>query len=421
MRRWSQAVLVATLGWVLLAPVPALADTASEADLQYTLGQVLWKQRKYEDALPHLIASNRLVPNANVVFNIAQTYGLLHRDADAFNWYETYLGFTTLDEAGRNRGRLASEGLSARVAIVQLTSTPAGAEVFVDRTDLGSVGTAPRRLAVAPGAHTMIAQLDGFHEARVPVTAIVGATVAAPLQLTTIVGVLVVETEPVGATVRREDTKTVLGETPLRLSVPVGELRLIIERDGYVEQQRSAAIREDLEVRIKLELVMAASRVSVLSVRGEPEGARVRLEARDVGAVPLVTSGMAPGSFQLSVDAPGFEGYRAPVTLEPGAATRVEIHLVQPGGGKWRGVRWLGYGVGAGAMGGGLITGLVALLTRDAFFAAPSRSIYDAVNTRNVLADALFFSGLVALVATLVLDQLVWPVAHTRAEVSVVR
>jgi len=57
----------------LLASTPALADDASEARLQYELGSELYKQKRFTEALERFIASNRLVPNPNVVFNIAST------------------------------------------------------------------------------------------------------------------------------------------------------------------------------------------------------------------------------------------------------------------------------------------------------------------------------------------------------------
>ena len=49
-------------------------DLADEADLQFQLGAARYTQGDYQGALEHFLASNRLVPNRNVGFNIARCY-----------------------------------------------------------------------------------------------------------------------------------------------------------------------------------------------------------------------------------------------------------------------------------------------------------------------------------------------------------
>ena len=85
----------------------AHADEASEAKLQYELGQEFYKQKRLPEAIDRFIASNRLVPNYNVVFNIASIYAAMAKAelkrrqsatadehfVEAYNWTETYLRF----------------------------------------------------------------------------------------------------------------------------------------------------------------------------------------------------------------------------------------------------------------------------------------------------------------------------------------
>jgi hypothetical protein len=418
-RQLTGAVLVALS--LALVPASASADSASEAELHYSLGLELYKQRRYEEALQHLIASNRLVPNPNVAFNVAQTYGLLHRDADAFNWYQTYLEFSTLDDDARERGTRALAALSPKVAVLEITTQPPVAELFVDRVELGSVGLSPRKIAVAAGERTVIARRDRHHTAQATATATVGVATPVAIVLAPIVGVLVVETRPAGATVRREESGESLGVTPLRRTLPLGELRLTIAKDGFVDQQRTAVVREEAETRLDLELTAAASRVAVLTVGGAPQGAKVRLDGRELGEVPLVAQGLTPGAFLLEVEANGLEGYTTRVVLEPGAATRADVHLEAPNGGRWRWLHWVGYGAGAASAIGGLIVGAVAVANRNAFYAVPSRSTYQLVGLENRAADGLVIAGLVTVALTFVLDRWVWPAAHTHGAVEIVR
>jgi len=412
------AALVVT--GVCVTAATARADTASEAELQYLLGTELYKQRKFQEALQHFIASNRLVPNANVVFNIALTYGLLNRPADAFNWYETFLRFPNVDEAAQTRARTELAALAPRVAVIAVTTSPPGAELFVDRVDLGSVGVSPRKLAVAPGPHKVIARLMGHHDAEAEVVASLGATAAVELGLSALVGTLAIETN-VPAAVRREDTNEALGETPLRLTLPAGEYRLIVSAEGYVDQQRVAAVRADAETRVQVKLEQAASRVAALTVTGTPQGARVLLAGRDLGAVPLTTTGLPPGVFELVVESPNHEPFRHTLVLEAGGATRVAVRLVGPNDTRWRWLRWVGYGAGAVGFGAGLVVAGVAIAQRNGFWGEPNRRSLDLVGALNPVADALMISGLAVAAATALLDLIIVPTPRTHGTVEVVR
>jgi outer membrane receptor for ferrienterochelin and colicins len=402
------------------ASVPiARADTASEADLQYSLGMELYKQRRYGESLTHFIASHRLVPNANVVFNIAQIYGLLRRDVDAFNWYETYLTFDSLDEEARERGRRAQAAVARRVAVIDVTTTPNGAELFIDRVDLGSVGVSPRRVGVSGGPHAVIARLPHHHEARVEVVATTGTATPASLALSMIVGTLVVESTPAGGTVRREEDDSVLGTTPLRVELPVGSVRLVVAAEGYVEQQRSVEIMEGREAHVALALKMDASRVAVLTVEGAPAGATVRLRGRELGTVPLTEPGLPPGTAELEITAPNHEPYRTDVLLEPNAATRVRVTLVDPTRGPSPHLKWVGYGGGGAILVAGAILGAISVDSKNHFYDDPSRAAYDRTHRLSVAADTLMITGLVTLAATLVIDLIVKrPYSHAAVELS---
>jgi outer membrane receptor for ferrienterochelin and colicins len=406
---------------LLLVSMVAHADSASEADLHYSLGVELYKQRRFEEALQHLLASNRLVPNANVAFNIALIYGRLERSTDAFNWYETYLHFEGLDSTRLQKGREAQDALKSKVAIINVTSSPPDVELFVDRTDLGSVGLAPRRLAVAPGTRKIIARTPGFRETTQTLEAKLGEVSELPLVMDPLRGSLAVLSTPAGAFVRREDTGEVLGVTPLTITLPVGSLGLRITIDGYVEQQRVVEIKDKTPTSLSVLLEQAASSVSVLSVTGTPEGARVKLGDRMLGKLPVTEQGLLPGTFLLVVETPTAEPFKKEVLLEAGAATRVEVHLVTEEDLKYRGLRWVGYGAGAAAVIVGAILGIVTLQQHNDFVGNPSRQLYDSVRTLNNSADGLLLGGVITLGLTALFDFVIFKAPQTRGTVNVVR
>ena len=80
----------------------ALADNlADEAELQFKLGAESYQKGDFTGALEHFLASNRLVPNRNVVFNIARTYEELHNAPDAYRYYVDALAGETRDDQKR--------------------------------------------------------------------------------------------------------------------------------------------------------------------------------------------------------------------------------------------------------------------------------------------------------------------------------
>src|SRR5689334_3177640 len=81
------AALAASLA-LLSGASPALCDgPADEAELHFQLGTSAYQSGDYSGALEHFLASNRLVPNRNVGYNIARTFEQDRRYADAHRYY----------------------------------------------------------------------------------------------------------------------------------------------------------------------------------------------------------------------------------------------------------------------------------------------------------------------------------------------
>src|SRR5262249_20616439 len=156
----------------------------------------------YRGALEHFLASNRLVPNRNVVFNIARTYEKLGRYPEAFRYYTTALGQET-DAAARTRITAALTPIRPYVALLEIPTQPPGATLYIDRKDLGSRGESPRVLGVLPGSYKILAELRGYYPAEMVVPAArAGTTTPIDLVLRPILGRLRVEGEAAGARVR---------------------------------------------------------------------------------------------------------------------------------------------------------------------------------------------------------------------------
>jgi len=190
-----------------LGPGPARADgTADEADLHFRMGSNDFRRGDFEGALAHFLLSNRLVPNRNVVFNVATAYERLGRPADAHRYYvEALTG--EADPRAVEAVRTALGRLAPSVALLDVTTDPPGAPLYVDRRDLGSHGRSPRPLALAAGRYRILAELEGYEpESSEIVEATLGSAHRVSLTLRRVVGTVHVTVEGArAATVRVGD------------------------------------------------------------------------------------------------------------------------------------------------------------------------------------------------------------------------
>jgi len=400
----------------------ARADDASESTLHWELGRSLYGQGRYTEALDHFLASNRLAPNRHVVFDAAQTYRLLDRPREAYNWFETYLRDFDLTAEERAEAEALQLQLAPTLALVEVSTSPPAAQIFVDRRELGSVGRSPRRVAMELGEHQILVELPGHHPASVPVRAGLGAPTPAALTLAPILGRVEVRSEPAGAQVRTDDGR-VLGVTPLALELPIGSRHVEVALDGFVEQSRVIVVREGAASTLAIRLQRAASDLAILTVVGTPVGAAVRLVDRRLalGALPLTRDDLRPGPTDLEISAAGRAPFRARVVLEAGAATRVEVTLEPPSHWLWQELRWIAWGSAAALYASSGVTAVLALDARQDFFARPTREDYDSTQNFATASDALLIAAVVVAAASFILELFLEPPPASRARVRMQR
>ncbi len=411
----------ALAGIICFAAGAARADEASEAKLQFELGQELYKQKRLPEAIDRFVASNRLVPNPNIVFNVASIYAALAKQAqrkhdaakadahyiEAYNWIETYLAFP-LPDGERQDGVKLRDTIKPSVALVDVTSTPAGADIVIDREQLGSVGRTPRVVAVASGQHTVILKAAGWRTGNATVVVPRSGSVAVRVDLQRITGTLHVESVPPGAQIHVEGTGETLGTTPLTRAVAVGTLRVAISQAGYLDRSSDVVVADGGTTNLAITLQRAALTVATLSVTGTPASAVVRLDGRPVGAVPTSAGDLPPGHGRLEILAPNHQPWAGDIPLEAGGATRITVQLAPETKRRWAGWKWVGYGTGGALLLAGAVVGQMAKTAKDDFYETPSVDKRDHWESLNHSADALLISGAVTVTAT-ALAHWLWP------------
>src|SRR5450432_3676358 len=230
--RLSSVLVIAVTALCFSLNSASAAETADEADLQFQLGNDRYDAGDIKSALEHFLASNRLAPNKNVLFDIARCYEQLKLLPDAYRYYSASLEADT-SEAGKRRTQESLDRLKPRVALLTIESNPPGATIYLDRKDLGSRGSTPRTLALPEGSHTVIVELPNYEIAQSEKLDLnVGEETRTQLKLKPILGTLRV-TGTKQATIRLDSQAKAMCAVPCALDVQVGKHTVSISRDGF--------------------------------------------------------------------------------------------------------------------------------------------------------------------------------------------
>jgi outer membrane receptor for ferrienterochelin and colicin len=302
---------------------------ADEAELQFQIGADHYQKGEFRDALEHFFASNRLVGNRNVVFNIARSYEQLKRYADAHRYYTDALE----DEdrpAQVQTIQAAIRRVAPFVAVLKVETSPPGATIYIDRKDLGSRGKAPRALALPEGRYRIIAELEG-HEPAVsePIEVKNGAEAVVPLKLARIVGTVDVTVEGApGASVHLDDEHAPVScAAPCKFEAPPGRHLLYFTREGFqsAPRQINVVARETVSAKAVL-----APLTGSLVVSADERDAVVEIDGRPQGFTPAVIQNVAVGKRHVRVTLRGYAAVDRDIEVQTGQQTELVGLELQP-------------------------------------------------------------------------------------------
>jgi formylglycine-generating enzyme required for sulfatase activity len=266
-----------------------------------------------------------LLPMGNRYLGVAGTY-TLYATRDG---YQDLKADVDIGKSESGRYSFTMERLPARLS---MTSTPEGAEVFLDGE---SVGKAPlTELEVSSGPHEILCTLERYQNVKRKIDIPAGAQQSVECVLQPAFGRVFVVTDPAGAKVM--DGENRLGITPLTLELDPGEHTLVLQEDGYTPHSLDVIVKADET--LTPPLVTLKKQPLQLSIRSTPSGAAVSADGSRLGKTPLHVSWAPATSHQLrftldgyrivekKVKVSGSRGQEVAVTLEPEPA-EVEISV----------------------------------------------------------------------------------------------
>jgi len=187
-------VLVALTG-LAASPVAEAQSTTenAEARVYFEEGNRLYEQAGRAEgaqrtallqrSLGAYVDSLRIVRSRNALFNAAIVLGELERNDESFNYFSEYLQVPGLSASDREEATRRRDALRQQVAVLQVTTEPAGARLWVDRKDLATRGETPIEIALPPGEHRAFLELDGYAPIERSQSIVKGQTVVLDLQL----------------------------------------------------------------------------------------------------------------------------------------------------------------------------------------------------------------------------------------------
>jgi outer membrane receptor protein involved in Fe transport len=316
------ALLALSLAAPTLATRALADDVADEADLQFRLAAERYQAGDFRGALEHFLASNRLAPNRNVLFNIGRCYEALKEFPDAYRYYVRAMQgetdkktIATLEEALKR--------MAPNVAILRVTTDPPGATLYLDRKDLGQRGAAPQTIALAPGKYVVIAEAPGYEDAQsAPQEIRAGGATDVSLRLTRILGTVhVVGDDAAGATIRVDSEEaTPACVAPCDLQLPPGRHTLYASRAGY---KTSVALVDVIARQAVTAHPNIEAKTGSLVVSADEPGAIVSIDGVDRGPTPALLN-LPVGAHKVRIALHGFRSIDREVQIEANQEIRLE-------------------------------------------------------------------------------------------------
>lgn len=321
------------LGWsaITFALSTASAEVAGEAGFFDGIARRAYQAGQYEAALESFQLAWEIAPSPRLLYNIALCADLAGRSDMAFPLYQQYLLGDDSDATRRSEAVSRSERLKPRLALVQIESDPAGANIYVDRKELGQFGVTPTTIALPEGEHQLLLERARFASQSVAVVARRGSIATASALLQPLLGQLSVALTPASATLEFVLSGVSVAGTAAEGSyrLPVGEYQVLASAPGYLASRSPVVVRQNEQSRLELTLVPLPRSVGHLLVSTGQVSAALFIDGQRVAVTPASLEQLEVGAHTLEVRAEERVARRT-ITVVKGRATYVEIDLGSP-------------------------------------------------------------------------------------------
>lgn len=320
------------LGLLLLvlsvAASPGFA-AGSQSDAHFEAGLKAFTAKDYLKAAEELTQSLQLHPTAKAALYLGNAYLQLGQLGKAKEALERVL---EIDPATNRRELIVKlvQGIASRnVGVVKISSTPAGATIYLDEKDARGRGKAPIELSLPPGKHRVLAELEGYEPTAQEVVVSFGETTELALALRAVGCDLALSATPGG---RAAVDGGAAAAVPATVRVAPGEHRVVFSAAGFQSQELPVRCMA-APLALSAVLVAAPAERTVAPPTGVEVAVNVPNTMLVLDGAPLATGkplALAAGSHQLQARAPGYRPLSTQLTLRDGEVLKAEVRLVRP-------------------------------------------------------------------------------------------
>lgn len=398
-----------TLAACWLTSARALADPAGQARFHDELARNHYQAGRLEQALREFFLEQRISPNPRIAFNIALCFQGLKRNEEAFQYLSEYLASSDDDPDRRAYSERVVASLKQSLALVRVQSVPEGADIYIDRRELGSYGATPRVIALTPGQHRVWAELAGYSAASAEVDARRAQESALQLTPERITGQLSVKSATAGrVSVRSPTGETVSqGDAPLQLSLPPGTYQINVSSDGHLPWAGVAYVEANKTADVSAAPLPAPAATGNITVTSNVPGALIELNGEPAGFSPTVLSNLKVGTHQMRVQSAALLPWSGKVAVAAEDRSWLTVSLEEPPQKQLSTATWVTGGVAAVGLVCGGILSFLAWQTHADFRDAPQGTDRTAFLERgealNTAADVAWITTGLAAGAALAL------------------
>jgi outer membrane receptor for ferrienterochelin and colicins len=326
-RRWLRLSL---LSMSLLTATSAAAHVAVEAQFFDAQARRAYAERRYDEALEAFLLVQEIAPSPSALYNGALCADLAGKGEVAFALYREYLQSVDADEERRGEAQRRLRRLESSLALLELTSEPAGAAIFVDRKELGQYGVTPRMLGLEPGTRQVQLEHKGYAPVQVEVVATVGVPTTVQVTLDPIFGDVEIDVVPKETELQffRDEKRIVPSATDGGLRLPVGSYTVVASAPGFLNARVSLLVQGQQTARLVLGLQPLPKANGRLLVSSGSVAAELFVDGQRVAVTPVTLPEVSVGEHQIEVRYQA-QRVRRTVIIEAGRALHIAVDLVK--------------------------------------------------------------------------------------------
>jgi hypothetical protein len=205
---------------------------------------------------------------------------------------------------------------------IRVETTPEGAAVDCNG---GASRISPATFDLLPtGVYMLTARKEGFRDVRRTLSLMPGQKTAVTLPLDPLLGLVLVQSTPVGAGVTVDGAFR--GKSPLLIpDFPLGTHRLRFSLAGFETKEIELTIKDRTPLKTAVDLTSKTARLDITS---EPSGAAVYIDNAPRGASPCEVEATADTNAHVELKLDGYASFSETITLQAGGRYPVKARLV---------------------------------------------------------------------------------------------